>query len=119
MIEPIDNPESRLASWPKRELWWRKKLGRIRLGVEPIAEQIERYRRATVLLSLVTSGIGAMLFALFLAFSKPIHGLVVAGMIVGPIVSAAWLDFWKLQARANEFIREREEIARLSNGKGA
>ncbi len=35
------------AAWRTREAVWRRKLGRLRLGVEPIEEQLARYRRVT------------------------------------------------------------------------
>ncbi len=45
--EPFD-PE-----WDDRLRYWRRKLGRLRLGVEPIPDQVARYRRVTVMLTVV------------------------------------------------------------------
>ena len=35
------------SRWRLRENQWRRKLGRLRLGVEPIEEQLARYRGVT------------------------------------------------------------------------
>ena len=108
-----DDPEARLAAWPERERYWRTALGRLRLGVEPIPEQVERYRRSTMVLIGITLGIGAMFVALFSAFSKPVHGLVVGGVIAVPIALSAWFGFVRLRRRALQYLQECEEIERL------
>ena len=41
------------ARWRLRENHWRRKLGRLKLGVEPIEEQLTRYRRVTWALTAV------------------------------------------------------------------
>jgi hypothetical protein len=33
--------------WQERERQWQRRLGRLRLGAEPIAEQLAKYRRVT------------------------------------------------------------------------
>ena len=39
--------------WRVRERKWARRLGRLRLGVEPLEEQLNRYRRTTWALALV------------------------------------------------------------------
>ena len=48
------------SRWRMREKQWRRKLGRLRLGVEPIEEQLARYRRVTWVLTAVPAVIGLM-----------------------------------------------------------
>jgi hypothetical protein len=84
----------------RSEQAWRKRLGRLRLGVEPIAEQLARSRRATWTLTFVSLGIGSMILAIFTAFSAPRTGLVVVGVILGPIIAGAWFGDWRLRRAA-------------------
>jgi hypothetical protein len=59
-----------------REAEWRRKLGRLRLGVEPIEEQLARYRRVTWALTLIPLGVGAIFLILFTVFGRPDIGLI-------------------------------------------
>src|SRR5262245_65983849 len=50
MKTPISAPthvQDLEARWRLRERYWRRKLGRLRLGVEPVQGQLRRYRRVT------------------------------------------------------------------------
>ena len=58
------------ARWRTREQEWRRRLGRLRLGVEPIEEQLERYRRVTWALTAVPAIIAVMFLGLFIAFGR-------------------------------------------------
>ena len=79
---------------PKPPLLSRR--GRLILGAEPIAVQVERYRRATLALTAVTVAIALMIAAIFAGFGAPVTGLVVVGVGFGPIVALAWLSQWRL-----------------------
>ena len=54
--------------WDARLRYWSRKLGRLRLGVEPIDEQVARYRRATMMLSAIAAVIA-------LDVPRAVHGL--------------------------------------------
>jgi hypothetical protein len=94
-------------SWRQREAYWRHKLGRLHLGAEPLAEQLDRQRRVNWMLTGVTAGIALLFLALFSAFQAPAIGLVVGGLIGVPIVGLAWIDYAVLKARAARYESER------------
>src|SRR5690349_11455491 len=93
--------------WVERDRRWRRKLGRLKLGVEPLAEQLERYRRVTWALTVVPGIIGLMFLALFTAFRAPGTGAIVAGVLLLPIPLLAWLDYARLVRRVARYEEER------------
>jgi hypothetical protein len=97
------------AEWDIRLRYWRRKLGRLRLGVEPIAEQLARYRRVTIMLTAIPLALGAFFLALFSAFGRPDVGAVFALSVLGPVIAVAWLDFGLMSRRAARFGRELRE----------
>jgi hypothetical protein len=99
-------------AWQARQRYWRHKLGRLRLGAEPLEDQLARYRRVTWMLTAVPLGIGLMFVALFTAFGRPDVGLVLASILLMPIVLIAWLDDGLLRSRARRYARERAEHER-------
>jgi hypothetical protein len=111
-MSPFD-PTDASANWPDRQREWRKALGRIKIGVEPIPEQVERLRLVSLVMTVVSGGIGAIFIALFTAFRHPWIGLTVAGVIVGPVIASSWIGFARLKARADRYLREKEEVDRL------
>lgn len=111
-MKPVD-PGELPSIWPEREREWARALGRLRLGVEPIPDQLEKYRRANWALTGVSAGIGAMLFALFAAFRSPGTGLIVGGLLAGPIIASAWIGYARMGANAARYLRERAEVERL------
>jgi hypothetical protein len=102
------------ARWREREAWWRRKLGRLRLGVEPLEEQVARYRRVTWALTVVPGVLAIMFIALFTAFGRPDIGLVLIAILLVPIVLFAWLDQARLAWRAHRYLAELEEYRRAS-----
>ena len=70
--------------WRTREQEWRRKLGRLRLGVEPLDEQLARYRRVTWALTAVPAIIAVMFLGLFTAFGRPDIGALVVVILFGP-----------------------------------
>jgi hypothetical protein len=109
------------ARWRLREHYWQRKLGRLRLGVEPIEEQLARYRRVTWALTAVPSILGALFFALFTVFARPGIGFIVVAVLLLPVVLLAWWDHLTLVSRArryrNEFavyLRERDRLGGAS-----
>jgi hypothetical protein len=113
MEAKVSMPEGELESrWRQRELQWRRKLGRLRLGVEPIEEQLARYRRVTWVLTVVPSLLGLMFLTLFGVFGRPDIGLIFDGIVLLPIVVGAWLDYAVLARRANRYIAELGEYVR-------
>jgi hypothetical protein len=102
-----DDPE-----WAAREAWWRRRLGRIRLGMEPLGEQLARLRRVTWALTLVPAGIAAIIVGIFTAFGAPGIGLAVVGVLLAPVVLAAWAGDWRLHRRVAAYERERAARAR-------
>jgi hypothetical protein len=104
--------------WIARERYWRRKLGRIRLGAEPIEEQLAKYRRVTWMLTAVPLGLALMFVSLFWAFRRPDVGLILAGVLLLPIVAWAWIDFGLLRARAKRYAREYGEYQRQRAASG-
>src|SRR3954467_8392447 len=96
------------AEWLDRERYWRRKLGRIRLGAEPVEEQLAKYRRVTWGLTAVPLGLALMFVALFAAFRRPDVGLVVSGILFLPVVLLAWIDYGLLSRRVARYSRELE-----------
>jgi hypothetical protein len=99
----MDPPE--LPSDDPRRAWARR-LGRLRLGAEPLRVQLERYRRTTWALTIVCCIVAAMFFAIFAAFRRPDLGALFATILFAPVIALAWLDFARLRARALAYIRE-------------
>jgi hypothetical protein len=108
--------------WRSRQNQWRRKLGRLRLGVEPIEEQLARYRRVTWALTAVPSVIALMFLALFTVFGRPDIGLIFDAVVLLPIVIGAWLDYALLTRRASryrlEFDEYLQEKKRMMPGNG-
>jgi hypothetical protein len=105
------------AFWRDRENVWRRKLGRLRLGVEPIEEQLARYRRVTWALTAIPSALAIAFFTLFAVFRYPLVGLVVDVIVLLPIVLGAWGDYAlmafrarRYSAEAERYLRERERL---------
>lgn len=93
--------------WHERQRYWQRRLRRIRFGAEPVEEQVERYRRVTWALTAVPLAIGLMFVGLFGAFRRPDLGLLLAVVLLLPVISIAWLDFFLLNRRVNEYLQER------------
>lgn len=94
----------------ERERYWRRRLGRIRLGVEPVDEQLTKYRRVTLTLSVVPGLIGLIIVTLFGAFGRPDVGLGLVLVVLGPMVGLAWLDYWKMARNVAAYRREIETL---------
>lgn len=107
--EPTPDP-----SWSERERYWRRRLGRLRLGVEPLSVQLERYRQVTWMLTAVPLVIGLMFLALFTAFRRPDVALWIIGLLLVPIVALAWLDFVRLRVAARAYEKEKAEFDQRS-----
>jgi hypothetical protein len=78
---------------------WQRRLGRIRLGAEPPADQLARLRRATWALTAIALSIGLSVCLLFAGFRRPGIGIALMCGLSGPIVAGAWLGHLRL-ARA-------------------
>ena len=76
------------------------------LGVEPIEEQLARYRRVTWALTVVPAIIGLMFLTLFTVFGRPDIGLIFDAIVLLPIVIGAWLDYALLARRARHYLAE-------------
>ncbi len=105
------------ATWRVREEFWRRKLGRLRLGVEPIEEQLARYRRVTWALTAVPAALAVFFFTLFAVFGYPLVGLALDAIVLLPIVMGAWADHALMASRAHRyqdeydrFLRNRQEF---------
>jgi hypothetical protein len=100
------------ADWRAREETWRRRLGRLRLGVEPIEEQLARYRRVTWALTTVPAVLALMFLSLFGAFGAPRIGLTFDAVVLLPIVLGAWADYAIMAARARRYRAEAERYRR-------
>jgi hypothetical protein len=106
---PLEDLEAR---WGLRESYWRRKLGRLRLGVEPIEEQLARYRRVTWALTAVPSALGLMFLSLFSVFGRPGIGLIVVAVVLLPVVLGAWWDYAMMASRARRYRNEAADYVR-------
>jgi hypothetical protein len=95
-----------------RENEWRRRLGRLRLGVEPIEEQLARYRRVTWALTILPLLIGLMFISLFTVFGHPGIGLFLAAILLVSIGLGAWLEYALLARRARRYLGERANYLR-------
>jgi hypothetical protein len=109
---PLNSAEDLDAGWRTREAYWRRKLGRLRLGVEPIEEQLARYRRVTWALTAVPAALAAFFFTLFAVFGYPLVGLVLDAIILLPIVLGAWADHGLMTLRAHRYRVEADRYRR-------
>jgi hypothetical protein len=89
--------------WSSAQRQWRRRLGRLRLGVEPIEEQVERYRRVSLTLMAVQGFMALFFFTLFSVFGRPDIGLVVVAVLFVPMIVSSWLGFKRMQWRANTY----------------
>jgi hypothetical protein len=94
------------TGWRTREQEWRRKLGRLRLGVEPLGEQLARYRGVTWAITAVAAIIAVMFLALFTAFGRSDIGALVVIILFGPIIAFSWVGFKKLERQANAYLGE-------------
>jgi hypothetical protein len=101
-----------------RRRYWRRKLGRLRLGAEPIEEQLARYRRVTWMLTAIPIGIGLMFVGLFAAFDRPDVGALLSAVLLAPVVLVAWADDALLRARARRYLRECADPERRRTASG-
>ncbi len=104
------------ARWRERQRHWARKLGRLRLGVEPIEEQLDRYQRVTWALMMVIGIIALMFLALFSVFERPDIGAVVVCLLFLPMIAFAWLGFRRLERRAAAYLAERAAYERERDG---
>jgi hypothetical protein len=110
---PLEDLEAR---WRLRETYWRRKLGRLRLGVEPIEEQLARYHRVTWALTAVPSILAVMFLTLFGVFGRPDIGLVLDAIVLLPIVLGAWWDYATMARRARRYRGELDTYFRDKEG---
>ncbi|WP_169981185.1 hypothetical protein [Tautonia rosea] len=110
MTAPASDARSDLSSpdWPARKRDWQRRLPRLRLEAEPIEEQIDRYRRATIALSVVTMMVAGMVLVLFTVFGAPWFGLLVSLVPAGTVISAAWRSHQQLRSGARKYLLDRE-----------
>ena len=105
------------AAWAVRRRRWVRKLGRLRLGVEPLEIQLARVRRVTWALTAVPGIIGLMFLGLFAAFGRPGMGLILAGLLLGPIIAFSWLDYALLRGKVRAFESELREYEGRRSGR--
>lgn len=86
--------------------YWNRRLGRIRLGVEPVEEQIERIRKMTWVIIVVVTFLELVFLSLFTGFGRPDIGFVVIVVSLVPIELYAWFDYRRLQGRVREYLAE-------------
>lgn len=104
-MEPTTTPDY-AALAPDRLRHWTQRLGRLRLGAEPLEVQVAKYRRTAIALTIVPAIIGLLFLALFSAFERPDIGLLLAALVIIPIAGPVWFGQAKLARRAEAFERE-------------
>jgi hypothetical protein len=97
------------TDWAERQQYWRRKLGRLRLGVEPLDEQLARYLGVTWGLTIVPAVIGTIIIVLFTVFGAWRIGVLLAGLLFLPVVAVAWLDYWRIRRNVERYEAERRE----------
>lgn len=90
----------------ERQEYWSRRLGRIRLGVEPLRDQLARLRKVSIVATLVILFIGLFMFMLFVVFGRPDIGAIVAAIAILPLCGLAWSEDWKCHRRVREYERE-------------
>lgn len=110
MGNPIADPIAELDErWRERLTRWRRKLGRLRLGVEPLETQLDRHRRVAWAITAVAGGMAVFFIALFGAFGRPDIGLIVASSFPGLILASFWIGYLRLARNARAFEREYDD----------
>ena len=109
---PTEAPSD--PEWELRLQYWRRRLGRIRLGVEPVEDQVAKYRRATLMLSAVVLGLALIFLSLFTAFRRSDVGAVLVLVLLVPIVGFAWIDNTLLLRRVAAYQRDLREHERIA-----
>lgn len=117
-MKPI-NPSLLSEVWPERQRLWVRELGRVRLGIEPIPQQLKRYQGVAWVITIIAALMGLFIAALFTAFKSPGTGLIVSGILFVPVIVSAWLGYWKMESRAIAYLREKAEVDRALSGKKA
>lgn len=117
-MKPI-NPSLLSEVWPERQRLWVRELGRVRLGIEPIPQQLKRYQGVAWVITIIAALMGLFIAALFTAFKSPGTGLIVSGILFVPVIVSAWLGYWKMESRAIAYLREKAEVDRVLSGKKA
>jgi hypothetical protein len=108
-MQPVPGPQELEPEWQERLRYWKRALGRIQLGVEPVEDQLEKYRRVTWVLTAVAAGVAIFFLSLFTAFRRPDIGAIVVLVLLVPMVAMAWLDFFRLKRRVRSYLVERNE----------
>lgn len=112
MSRDLSNPLGDLERrWRERQAEWARRLGRLRLGVEPIEEQLARYRRVTWGLLIVPGMMSLIFLSLFTVFGRPDIGLLIVALFFGPIALFSWLGYRGLERKAAAY---RVEEARFT-----
>ena len=105
-VPDLDVEQDLESAWKDRQRYWGRKLRRLRLAAEPVEEQLDRYRRATWILTALLALLALFFVGLFAAFERPDIGGVLALVLLAPIVSLAWIDYGLLARRAARYSRE-------------
>ncbi len=107
MSEQVTEGVRRLEDrWRARQAEWARRLGRLRLGAEPIEEQLARYRRVTWGLVIVPGVIALIFLTLFSIFGRPDIGVGIVLLFFGPIALFSWLGYRGLERKAAAFRAE-------------
>jgi hypothetical protein len=100
------------AAWHVRQRYWQRKLGRLRLGAEPLEDQLAKYFRVTWVLTITADVVALIIVCLFAAFRRVDIGVIFASILFFPVVGLAWFDWWVLRGRAMRYQRELAEYER-------
>lgn len=96
--------------WSERERTWARRLGRLRLGVEPLEEQLTRLRRTTWALTIVPGIIALIVLTLFTVFGRPDIGLAVILILFAPMMLFPWVGYARLERRAALYLADRAKF---------
>ncbi|MFO0953649.1 MAG: hypothetical protein U0835_21340 [Isosphaeraceae bacterium] len=114
----IRSREAGPEDWEARQRYWRRRLSRLRFGAEPLEAQVERYRRATWVLTAIPAAIAVFIITLFSLFGNLKVGAVLAAVLFLPIVATAWIDFARLNRGVQAYLRELQQFETRSPAEG-
>jgi hypothetical protein len=83
-----------------------------------MTDQVARNFRAMVALTGISVVVAMMFLAIFAAFGRADIGAILSGVLLGPVVVLAWLDFAILRFRAARHSPEKSDFETTDDPSG-
>ncbi len=91
-----------------RQFYWQSQLRPIRLGAEPVADQIRRRMLVNAAGSVCVALIGLIFLGIFAAFGRSDLGLIIAGTLFAVGIVGNWIVYFRLRRRMRAYLVELE-----------